>query len=807
MSASLTFRTRTPAPTWEDGVVVGSGRVGAIVHGPADALRISLAHERFFLPANPRPAAPDLRSALPRLRAAVDAADAGASAAATLRSALTDARFEGLVWTDPLGLCAVVSVDTPGGASGLERTVDLARGIVSVSWRDDAGARHRVHVTAPRDTDTVVVAVEADVDTRVAVRVGLELDDDAPAASFAPDYSGVVEGRAHAGAAPRLDVVDRAGGVLATSSVTSDESELWRSDGGALDAGLDVPAGGRRVLRLDLAVTGHPHRPAADAPHWPSVREAQERTLGPLVRASLLDLGRDDPRTGDETVEALWRRAHEGDAAAVRRAVSVAYAAGRAHIIAATGELPATLQGVWQGTWKPAWSADYTMNGNVQNGTVAALLSTGTPELMRSLLALVLPHLEDYRDNARRVFGAEGMLLPARMSNHGRANHADADYPHLFWVGAGGWTLRLIADLVATTGDRTIVDDHVWELAEGVLRFAETGTVTVGGVRRLIPGYSPENTPAGAVSPLASDATIDVAVLRDAARATRLLGAARGDDSLDARWAEVVAGLPAYRVAEDGTLAEWTDPRFPENLAHRHVSQLYPLWYEPDPAFTGDSDAAAALRAAARATIRAKLDWRAADPTAPPGRMEMAFGLAQLGLAAAALGEAEEARRCVEWLTLLHWRPSLTTTHDAGSIFNLDASGALPAVVAAMLVGGTLDTVTLLPALPRDWSRGEVTGLRARGGIVVDRLSWDETGATAVLRRLPGAGWLAPADGVAVVAGPGFALSDAADRVPDDRRPGTVARVRIGAEPMRVRLRRASPDDTGPALSIAYSSH
>lgn len=793
MTGPLVFRTRTPAPRWEDGLIAGSGRVGALVHGSADALRISLAHERFFLPANPRPGAPDLRAALPDLRAAVDERDAGESASTVLRAALTAAGYDGLVWTDPLGLCAVLSLSTPGGASEVERTVDLERGVATVSWLDDGGARHRAHTVAVRDTDTVLVALESDVAVRITVRVGLELDDDAPAASFAPDYSGVVEGHPHAGPPAHLDVRSHDGSVLATSTVTSDDSAAWQVRGRSLEAVLDVPAGGRRTVRLDVAVTGHRPRPAGSVTDWRGTLDAQERTHGALVRRSLLDLGSDDGQP-DDSVEDLWARARAGDATAIRRAVSIAYAAGRANIIAATGELPATLQGVWQGTWKPAWSADYTMNGNVQNGTVAALLSTGTPELMRSVAELVLDHLDDYRDNARRIFDADGMLLPARMSTHGIANHANADFPHVFWVGAGGWVLRLIADLVSTTGDRTVVDDRVWELAEGVLRFAESATVTTAAGRRLIPGYSPENTPADAVSPLAADATMDVAILRDAARATRLLGAARGDDSLDDRWACVTADLPAFRVAADGTLAEWLVPRFPENLAHRHVSQLYPLWYEPDPAFTGDSPAAAQLRAAARATIGAKIAWRAADPTAPPGRMEMAFGLAQLGLAAAALGEADAARTCAEWLALLHWRPALTTTHDAGAIFNLDASGALPAVVAAMLVGSTTDTVTLLPALPRDWPSGEVTGLRARGGIVVDRLRWDEHGATALLRFLPEAEWLRPAAGTRVIAGPGFSLSDVPDGTGGTPRRGRLVGERIGAAPTEIRMERVVAD-------------
>src|SRR5690606_27476857 len=152
--------------------------------------------------------------------------------------------------------------------------------------------------------------------------------------------------------------------------------------------------------------------------------------------------------------------------------------------------------------------------------------------------------------------------------------------------------------------------------------------------------------------------------------------------------------LPDYAIADDGTLAEWGDG-WAQNGAHRHLSQLYPLWYEIDAAFMGDDACARALRAAAQETIRTRIAWRAEDPTPPPGRMEMAFGLVQLGLAAAALGDADSALICAEWLAVDHWSPALTSRHDAGRIFNLDASGGLPAVVAAMLLSSAVDTLTV----------------------------------------------------------------------------------------------------------------
>jgi hypothetical protein len=739
--------TATAAPSWEEGLIVGSGRVGAVVHGPADALTVSLAHERYFLPVNARPAAPDLAGVRDELRSALLAGDADAASEALLRGARSSGYDGGLMWTDPLGICATVSIRTAGGVASSRRLIDPRLGEVAVEWTDLDGGRHAVRLLAPHGGESVRLCVESDRDGESVVELGLGAGDATSFDTGVPDASAVVEASVEGGAVGRLVALAgtgsaETGGERVRAVVTAASGAPWQVEGDVTRSVAPVAAGAARLLRLDLSLSGE--EPVADDLSWTDLRAAQRDGHGRLVGASALDLA---GASSAVLTEDLWDEARAGDEGARRRVVELAYLSGRANIVASTGELPPTLQGVWQGTWRPAWSADYTLNGNVQNGAMAGMIPTGTPELALSILELVLPHLDDYRENARLVYGAEGMLLPSRMSTHGRADHFAASYPHLFWTGCGGWVLRLAADAVAATGDRGIVDDRLWELAEGVLRFAETGTTVVDGVRRIVPSYSPENTPGGARSPLAVDATIDVAVLRDAARATALLGRARGDDSLDERWARVVAELPEYRVAEDGTLAEWIDPRFPEEIAHRHASQLYPLWYGGDAAFEGDGPAAARLRAAAAATVAAKIAWRAEAPTAPPGRMEMAFGLVQVGTAAAALGDAEAALTCAEWLAVEHWSPTLTTRHDAGRIFNLDASGGLPGLIAAMLLGSDDESLTVLPALPSVWARGAVTGLRARGGLVVDRLEWEPGRASLWVRRVPGAQWLAPAGG------------------------------------------------------------
>ncbi|WP_181070387.1 glycosyl hydrolase family 95 catalytic domain-containing protein [Rathayibacter rathayi] len=771
-SPRTALTTATPAPTWEDGLIVGTGRVGAVTHGPADSLIVSLAHERWFLPVNPRPNAPDLVGVRNEMRRALLAGDSDTASDLLARGA-RDSGYDGsLIWTDPLGLCATVSLRTPGGVASAIRLVDPLGGETAVEWSDLSGGRHAVRLLAPHGGEGVRLALESSADTTVSIELALGAGEATSFDTGVPDASAVVTAHVEGGASGLLTAEAGAGPTALRAVTRATSGATWHVVGGAAVSVVQLTADVPQVLRLDVALGAAPTA-SADL-SWPELRDRQREGYGRLVRACALDL---DGDSGAELTEDLWATARSGHAGARRRVIELAWLSGRANIIASTGELPPTLQGVWQGTWRPAWSADYTLNGNVQNGALAGMIPTGTPELALSLLELVLPHLDDYRDNARLVFGAEGMLLPSRMSTHGRADHFSEHYPHLFWTGCGGWVLRVAADVVATTGVRSIVDDRLWALVEGVLRFAETATVLVDGVRHIVPSYSPENTPGGERMPTAVDATMDVAVLRDAARATALLGRARGDDSLDARWTRVLADLPPYRVAEDGTLAEWSDPRWGEEIAHRHASQLYPLWYEPDAAVAGDER----LRAAALATVRAKIAWRAEAPTAPPGRMEMAFGLVQVGVAAAALGDAESALVCAEWLALEHWSPTLTTRHDAGRIFNLDASGGLPGLVAAMLLGSTADSLTVLPALPAAWSRGSVTGLRARGGLVVERLEWEPGRAVATVRRVAGSEWLAPAEGTRVASGPPALLRVDGSAVPEGH-------LRFGEKPLRFEL-------------------
>ena len=721
------FVSTTMARRWDQGLVAGTGTVGAVLHGTPARHVIDLTHEEFFFAVmDPRPA-PDLAPVLPEVRRLL--LDNAATDAATLVDERAEAcGMTDLIWTDPFVPAASVAVvpHVDGVATGYRRTGRFDTGEVSVSWRA-AEAAIELTVLPLRERDAIALRITSTAELTCTLSLYATQERGAPIDAFAG-----IDSSAHVSARAGVDddtltlsvrPAGRAESRVAHTRLHVHQPATLRP------AQVDVGVTPGVAVYATLTVTVDRDEPGTVEPLddaiWDALVREQRAAHGTLTGRSRLELG--GARTAAD-VETQFASARAGDPAALLGLVEHAYAAGRHVIISATGTLPPNLQGLWQGSWTAPWSSDYTMNGNLQTA-VAALASTGTPELLTSVFRLLDRFGEHFRRNAHSLYGADGYLLPARMTTHGHANHFGHDYPHQFWIGNGGWMLRLAYDYFTITGDRAFVEHTGWPLAVQVLRFYTSALIIdAAGGRHAVPCFSPENTPAGATTPLSADATSEIAMIRDAVRVGCRFAELLGEHALAQEWTVFASTLPPYRIAADGSLAEWLDPGFREEPGHRHASHLYPLWYEPDLAF------GPAERAAAAVTIAQKLAWRRAQP----GPQQMAFGIVQLGLAAAHLGDADTAGECVTWLARDHWAPNLVPTHDEGAIFNVDAAGGLPHLVAEMLLQSTPGELRVLPALPFAWLAGRITGLRARGGVAIDELTWTAGTAAMTCRLVPG---------------------------------------------------------------------
>jgi hypothetical protein len=333
------------------------------------------------------------------------------------------------------------------------------------------------------------------------------------------------------------------------------------------------------------------------------------------------------------------------------------------------------------------------LDGNLA-AALAGVCPTGTPELLLPLFELIETYLEDFRGNARRLYGLPGLLVPPHLTTHGRHNHFTERWCLTFWTAGAAWLARLYHEYWRYTGDETFHRERALPFLAEAARFYEA--FLNGG--EFVPSYSPENSPAGGDGAQASvNATMDVVAVNGLFRD---LG-------------RPVDGLPRYRIDDDGALAEWLG--LPGNHEHRHASHLYGLWYEPDPDLVDDPT----LAAAAARSIRRRLAWWRSSRNE-----EMAYGLVQLGLAAATLGLADEAYECLTLMAERFWQPNLVPTHNTGALFNVDIAGGFPALVVAMLVQSRGASIRLLPAVPKAWRSGRIEGALLRGGIRVDELDW-----------------------------------------------------------------------------------
>ncbi|MEU7281677.1 glycoside hydrolase N-terminal domain-containing protein [Streptomyces sp. NPDC045431] len=699
-----------PAHRWEDAFLSGNGRHGALVFGDPDDERVVVTHHTLVRPVPPADTLPPrLAHRLPGLQDRLLSGELDAA------ERFTDGRALRWVGAFHPGFQVRVRREDPAaGPGGFRREVDFATG-VAASVR--AGRASRVFVS--RADDVLVQYV-----TGTPLTAAVVLD---PRLPGAPEDLAIGRG-----------TVLHPRGALLTLRARYPEA-----DGEAAFTGvtLALAAGGRTAIGRDglrvsdagallLLTRVRRHRgeaPVEDeaaslralVPEGASPAEAYAWLLArheALHRAAYervtLDLGGGADRAlpGGELL------ALPDSPALVERL----FAAGRYHLLSASGMLPPRLTGLWTGDWNTAWSGAFTTDANLGLQTASAA-AAALPEVSEALAALVYGQWADWRDNARAIFGARGVVAPAHTDGvSGHAYHFQRSYPLHLWTAGADWLLHPLVEHAETeAGTETgAADPRLGPALAEVALFYEDFLTRTGPDGRLVivPSYSPENRPVGG-SWGALNATMDLAAARHALTAAAAHSPAEAEA---ARLRALADRLPDYRVNADGALAEWAWPGLEDRYDHRHLSHLYPVW--PLGAIN-PYDTPELARAARRA-----LELRGAENGSAHGHLHH-------GLVAARLRDGERAAGALG--RVLHgdfFHASLMSAHYPGrEVYNADAAHALPALLIELLVQSTPGRLVLLPALPAAYPRGALRGVRTRFGAEVD-LVWGDGGATATVR-------------------------------------------------------------------------
>ena len=400
---------------------------------------------------------------------------------------------------------------------------------------------------------------------------------------------------------------------------------------------------------------------------------------------------------------------------------------------------PANLQGIWNGEYSPAWACTYFNNENIQMAYWQACRG-GLSQALLPLFNLYDKFKEDYRENARKLYGCRGLLLPLFMDNGcGKKKNLQ---PHvLYWTGSSAWISAIYYEYYQYTKDLDFLRNRAYPfMKECALFYEDFYVYDENGKLKSYPSDSPENRPNGKYEgggeiSVCINPTMDFALLKELLNnlieGADTLGV---DEDKTCEWKKMLSAIPEYEINEDGAIKEWLHKDFLDNYHHRHQSHIYPLF----PAYEVGKDDGEIFEAM-KVAVEKRLVIGLKEQTG--------WSLSHMANIYARLKDGNGVKKCLDLLLRFctgenlftyhnDWRNmgvTLKYTHAGKAPFQIDANMGFTAAVYEMLLYSTPSgKLEILPALPSEFKSGEVKGLKTQVGADVS-IKWNANSAIVTL--------------------------------------------------------------------------